>query len=270
MEDEKAKAMSIKLPMDAIESARIVSAYRDRTMTGVKGNIPRPALAEMERKAWATGRTNLDRSNLMSTITPTRQASSPPTFSTAPVLYRMTVDEYERIGEMLNDPRVELIDGHLVKKMPKNPEHSWATKQVLKALESRLPRGWISRKEEPVRIPAYDEPEPDVSILRGSDDDYMHRKPGPAEVALLVEVSESTLSIDRGEKLRAYARAAIPIYWIVNLVDRQVEVYTGPGVDDYATRQDFLAGQQVPLVVDGQQLGQIAVDDILPLPLTTP
>ncbi|MGA8350962.1 MAG: Uma2 family endonuclease [Isosphaeraceae bacterium] len=268
MEDEKAKAMSIKLPMDAIESARIVSAYRDRTMTGVKGNIPRPALAEMERKAWATGRTNLDRSNLMSTITPTRQASSPPTFSTAPVLYRMTVDEYERIGEMLDDPRVELIDGHLVKKMPKNPEHSWATKQVLKALERLLPAGWTWRTEQPVRIPAYDEPEPDVSIVRGSDDDYMHRMPGPADVALLVEISESTLATDRGEKLRTYARAAIPIYWIVNLVDRQVEVYTGPGVDDYATRRDFRPGQQVPLVIDGQQLGQIAVDDILPLPLT--
>ncbi len=268
--DERAKAMSIKLPMDAIESARIVSAYRGRTMTDLMGDMLRPALAESERKAWATGRTNLDRSNLMSTITPTRQASSPPPFPTAPVLYHMTVDEYERIGEMLNDPRVELIDGHLVKKMPKNPEHSWATKQVLKALESRLPRGWISRKEEPIRIPAYDEPEPDVSILRGSDDDYMHRKPGPAEVALLLEVSESTLSIDRGEKLRAYARAAIPIYWIVNLVNRQVEVYTGPGVDDYATRQDFLPGQQVPLVIDGQQLGQIAVDDVLPLPLTNP
>ena len=89
-------------------------------------------------------------------------------------------------------------------------------------------------------------------------------------MALLVEISESTLATDRGEKLRTYAKAAIPIYWIVNLVDRQVEVYTGPGVDDYATRQDFLPGQQVPLVIDGQQLGQIAVDDILPLPLTNP
>jgi len=219
---------------------------------------------------WRTGRTNPDRSNAMSTITPTQPASSPATFPTAPVLYRMTVDEYERIGEMLDDPRVELIDGHLVKKMPKNPEHSWSTKQVLKALESRLPRGWITRKEEPVRIPAYDEPEPDVSIVRGSDDDYMHRKPGADDVALLLEVSESTLSTDRGDKLRAYARAAIPIYWIVNLVDRQVELYTGPGVDDYATRLDFLPGQQVPLVIDGQKLGQIAVDDILPLPPTIP
>jgi Uma2 family endonuclease len=206
----------------------------------------------------------------MSTVTPAQSASSPPTFPTAPVLYRLTVDEYERIGEMLDDPRVELIDGHLVKKMPKNPEHSWSTKQVFKAVERLLPAGWTWRTEQPVRIPAYDEPEPDVSIVKGCDDDYMHRKPGPADVALLVEVSESSLSIDRGEKMRAYARAVIPIYWIVNLVDRQVEVYSNPRGDDYASRQDFLPGQQVPLVIDGQQLGQIAVDDVLPLPPTTP
>jgi Uma2 family endonuclease len=202
----------------------------------------------------------------MSTITQTQ----PATFPTALMLYRMTVDEYARIGEMLDDPRVELIDGHLVKKMPKNPEHSWSTKRVFKALERLLPDGWTWRTEQPVRIPAYDEPEPDVSIVRGSDDDYMHRKPGPADLALLVEVSESTLSIDRGEKLRAYARAAIPIYWIVNLVDRQVEVYSNPVADDYATRHDFLPGHHVPVVIVGQQLGQIAVDDILPLPSSVP
>jgi len=83
-------------------------------------------------------------------------------------------------------------------------------------------------------------------------------------------VSESTLSTDRGEKLRAFATAKIPIYWIVNLVDRQVEVYTGPVVDDYATRHDCLPGQQVPVVIDGLQLGEIAVDDILPSPPTVP
>jgi Uma2 family endonuclease len=201
----------------------------------------------------------------MSTITTMQPAALPATFRAPPTLYRLTVDEYERIGEMLDDRRLELIDGYLVKKMPKNPEHSWSTKQVFKALERLLPIGWTWRTEQPVRIPAYDEPEPDVSILRGADDDYMHRKPRPADVALLVEVSESTLATDRGEKLRAYARAPIPIYWIVNLVDRQVEVYTVPSVDGYTNRQDFLPGQQIPVVIDGQQVGQIAVDDILPL-----
>jgi Uma2 family endonuclease len=202
----------------------------------------------------------------MSTATPTQAASPPVTFPSTVALYRMTVDEYDRIGEMLDDPRVELIDGHLVKKMPKSPEHSWSTKQVLKGTARLLPVGWTWRTEQPVRIPAYDEPEPDVSIVRGSDDDYMHRKPGPGDVALMVEVSGSTLATDRGEKLRAYATAAIPVYWIVNLVDRQVEVYTSPTRGDYATRQDFLPGQHIPLVIDGRQLGEIAVDDVLPVP----
>src|SRR4051794_12123930 len=127
----------------------------------------------------------------MSTIAPSQPPLSPPPLPWPLALYRMTVDEYERIGEMLDDPRVELIDGYLVRKMPKNPEHSWATQEVFKALEGRLPPGWTWRTEQPVRIPAYDEPEPDVAILRGSSADYKHRKPGPDDIALLVEVSDS-------------------------------------------------------------------------------
>jgi Uma2 family endonuclease len=176
----------------------------------------------------------------------------------------MTVDEYDRIGHLLDDPRVELIDGYLVKKMPKNPEHSWSTKVVLKALDARLPPGWTSSQEQPVLIPAYDEPEPDVAIVRGSDADYKHRKPGPADVGLLVEVSDTSLALDRGLKLSAYAREGIPVYWIVNLVDRQVEVYTNPGPSGYGTRQDFKPGQQVPVVIAGQQCAPIPVDAILP------
>jgi Uma2 family endonuclease len=183
------------------------------------------------------------------------------------VLHRLTVDEYERIGKagVLEEPsRVELIDGYMVDKMPKSPEHGYATKQALKALDSRLPPGWTSRKEEPVRIPAYDEPEPDVSVIRGSDADYQHRLLSAADVALVVEVSDSTLSLDRGKKLSAYAKDRIPVYWIVNLVDRQVEVYSRPGQRGYRSYKVFLSGQQVPVVIGGQTLHPIAVDDILP------
>ncbi|MFI5455207.1 MAG: Uma2 family endonuclease [Isosphaerales bacterium] len=199
----------------------------------------------------------------MSTVMPTQPAISTPTIPGPPVLYRMTVDEYERIGEMLDDPRVELIDGYLVKKMPKKPEHSWTTKAVLKALESRLPQGWASRQEQPVRIPAYDEPEPDIAIVRGTDDDYRHRIPEATDVGLLVEVSATNVSADR-QQGNLYGRSGIPVYWIVNLVDRRVEVYTDPGPAGYASRTDFPSGQQVPVVIDGRQGGQIAVDDILP------
>ncbi len=83
-------------------------------------------------------------------------------------LYRMTVEEYERIGGMLDDDRVELIDGYLVKKMSKNPPHIWSVKTIYQLLAGMLPPGWTWRKEDPVRIPDFDEPEPDVAILRGS------------------------------------------------------------------------------------------------------
>ena len=86
----------------------------------------------------------------------------------------------------------------------------------------------------------------------------------PADVAFLVEVSESTLDRDQGEKLSAYATGNIPVYWIVNLVDSQVEVYTGPCPEGYRSRQVFNPGQTVPVVIDGIEVGRIAVADILP------
>ena len=144
-------------------------------------------------------------------------------------LHRITVDEYERIirAGALNDPdRVELVDGHMVDKMGKSAEHGYTTKKTIKAFEALLPPDWTWRSEQPVRIPDYDEPEPDVTVVRGTDEDYEHRIPGPEHVGLLVEISLGTLDRDRNEKLPAYARGGIGVYWIVNLVDRQVEVYT--------------------------------------------
>ena len=82
-------------------------------------------------------------------------------------------------------------------------------------------------------------------------------------MGLLVEVSRTNVSADR-QQGSLYGRTGIPVYWIVNLVDRWVEVYTDPGPTGYASRKDFPSGQQIPVVIDGRQGGQIAVDDILP------
>jgi Uma2 family endonuclease len=182
-------------------------------------------------------------------------------------LHRITVDEYERIGTSgaLDSARVELIDGYMVDKTPKKPAHIYATKATYQALDSRLPPGWTWQKEEPVRIPHFDEPEPDVSVLRGSGADYRDRIPTPDDVGMLVEVSETSLKQDRGEKRSAYARAGIPVYWIVNLVDRHIEVYTRPTRDGrYRSRKDYKPGQQVPIVLDGRPLRPIPVADIVP------
>jgi len=185
-----------------------------------------------------------------------------------PRLRRITVDEYERIirsGAIRDPDRVELIDGYMVDKMGKSAEHGYATRKLIDRLGPIVGPVWTWRSEQPVRIPAYDEPEPDVTILRGSTDDDAHRIPGPRDVGLLIEVSLATLETDRGKKLSAYATDGIPLYWIVNLVHRQVEVYTRPvKAGRYRSRKDFLPGQQVPVVIGGERLGSIAVDEILP------
>jgi Uma2 family endonuclease len=186
----------------------------------------------------------------------TTQFASPP-------VYRISVDEYERMAGLLDDDRVELIDGFLVKKMGKNPPHVWSTDAIAEVLKTKSPGYWC-RKEDPVRIPDFDEPEPDVSVVRGSRDDYRDRIPAAMDVALLVEVSDTTLDRDQGPKWDAYAKGRIPMYWIVNLVDRQVEVYTEPGPDGYAISRTFVPGQMIPVVLDGVEVGQIAAADILP------
>jgi Uma2 family endonuclease len=201
----------------------------------------------------------------MSTITRAQPATTPGALTLTEV-YRMTVNEYERMASAgaLDDDRVELLDGYLVTKMGKNPPHCWATRELLDRLALLLPPDWTWRQEQPLRIPEYDEPEPDIAIVRGANSDYKARAPEPKDVTLLVEVADTTLSRDRGRKLSAYAAAGIPVYWIVNLVDRQVEVYSGPGPAGYQSRVDFTIGNQVPVVIGGQQRGLVAVDAILP------
>jgi Uma2 family endonuclease len=181
-------------------------------------------------------------------------------------LYRMNVSEYERLVSLgaLDDPRIELIDGYLVKKMGKNPPHIWSVDATEIGLHSLLTLGWILRRESPVRIPEFDEPEPDLAVVKGTRDDYKTRHPDPGDIGLLAEVAESSLERDRGEKLRAYAGSGIPIYWIVNLIDERVEVYSDPHSTGYRSRQEYPRGSEVPIILDGIERGRLRVDDLLP------
>ena len=112
------------------------------------------------------------------------------------------------------------------------------------------------------------QPEPDIAVVAGDQRAFAVRHPGPDDIGLLVEVAESSLDTDRFEKARIYARAAIPVYWIINLVDRQVEVYSDPDQRSsppaYRRRETYLPGQAIPLVLKGQAIAQIPVQDLLP------
>jgi Uma2 family endonuclease len=209
----------------------------------------------------------------MSTIAPTQPMSAvPPAGNPVPALalselYRFTVDQYERMveaGILTEDDRVELIDGYVVTKMGKRPPHVWTVDSLEDLLRALLGAKWCLRGENPANIPPFDEPEPDIVIARGTRVTYLGRHPDPADIVLIVEVSDTTYHRDRGKKWEANAKSGIPVYWIVNLTRRRVEVYTDPTPEGYGSGRDYHAGEAIPVVIDGQPLGQVAVDDILP------
>jgi Uma2 family endonuclease len=107
----------------------------------------------------------------------------------------MTVDQYESLVAkgVLDGQPIELIDGLLVKKMGKNPPHVIASEAMRDELLPLIPRGWRLAVEAPLRIPDFDEPEPDLTIVRGTRDQYRDHHPGPADVGLLIELSDTTL-----------------------------------------------------------------------------
>jgi Uma2 family endonuclease len=183
------------------------------------------------------------------------------------------VDEYHRMIEtgILDDSdRVELLEGYVVLKMPRNPPHDGTIQIVNRQLRQVLPTGWDIRIQSAITL-SESEPEPDLTLVRGDERTYLSHHPGPDDVGLIIEVADSTLERDRKDKGRIYARENIPLYWIINLSDGQVEVYSlpsGPGTQPaYAQRQDFSVqtpGNQVPLILDGQLVAQIRVQELLP------
>ena len=198
--------------------------------------------------------------------------SLPPTSTFAPPagqLKRFTVDEYHKMiqaGVFDEDARFELLEGWIVSKVTKNPLHDMTVDLVHDLLRDRV-SGWRVRSQSAITT-SDSEPEPDVAVAQGPATRYKINHPGPTDLALVVEVSDSSLGRDRNEKLIVYARAAIPVYWIVNLPDQVVEVYTDPSGPaarpTYRKTDTFHPKDAIPLIVAGQTLAPIPVRDILP------
>ena len=149
--------------------------------------------------------------------------------------------------------------------MTHNPPHAIADDLCGRELDRVIPPGWHVRPAKPIRLPGQDsEPEPDRCVVRGTIDDYDERHPGPDDIALVVEVADSSLAEDRDYAANLYGPAGIPVCWIVNVRGRRVEVYTGPGPRGYGPPEIFAEGQSVPVVIDGREVGRIAVTDLLP------
>ena len=139
--------------------------------------------------------------------------------------------EYDRLVELgvFDGEPLELIGGELVVAEPQYPYHSSGIGVVEYAIRAALPPGWVTRTQAPVSLDDESEPEPDVAVVAGHPRDYRHEH--PTRPVLVVEVAESSLTFDRTRKASLYARASIADYWIVNLVDRILEIYREPAQD---------------------------------------
>jgi Uma2 family endonuclease len=177
---------------------------------------------------------------------------------------RWTREEYDRLiaaGILSPEERIELLDGELVRMWPQNPAHALAIRNVEEALRGIFRTGFDVRVQLPFIASDASEPEPDVAVVRGHRRDYFATH--PAAAVLLVEVSDSTLDYDRRRKGLTYAQADVLDYWIVNLIDRLVEVYRDPTVaHGYRTVTRHHPGDAIsPLSAPS---ASILVDDLLP------
>lgn len=158
----------------------------------------------------------------------------------------ITVAEYHQMaaaGILTADEHVELLAGHIIRKMPKGPAHSAFCKRIEKLLERRLGDQILVRLQDPVQLDPLSEPEPDIAIVQPRDDFYEEAHPTPNEVYWLVEVADTTIKRDLGLKANLYAAAGIEDYWVLNLATQQLHVFREPQVDGYQ-RQTILQNQQ--------------------------
>lgn len=186
-----------------------------------------------------------------------------------PRVHRWTRDEYYKMSDLglFGHKRVELIEGQVIEMSPMGSIHATTVALVARAIEPVFGAGHFVRWQMPLAINDISEPEPDVAIIVGDIRDYLQEH--PTRAALIIEVADSSLTYDREHKGSLYAKAGIADYWIVNLIDRQLEVYRDPVRDAktlsgwrYATQIILKAGDGVsPLA---RPTAVIAVAEVLP------
>jgi Putative restriction endonuclease len=196
------------------------------------------------------------------------QAQSTPAPDHVP--WHMPLAVYEKIVEsgILSKydgaRHVYLWEGKLCDRMTVNRPHGLGVKHVFLALYELKIVGYDPETEVPIAFRKADSaPQPDVKVVRGRSEDYNPRMPTTADVALVVEVADSTVPKDRGLIL-TYAIEEIPVYWLMNIPANQMEVYSLPINGVYTSVQFLGPDDEVPVVLDGLEVGRLRVSDLLP------
>jgi Uma2 family endonuclease len=182
--------------------------------------------------------------------------------------WRWTCDDYDRmaqLGILSHDERVELIDGEVISLAPIGPSHRSAmvdlvTRLIL--LRDVLGPDYYIMPESPIRLGNDLNPQPDIAVAYGRSEEYRKRHPGPSDLRLIVEISDSSLRGDRTRKYQLYSQLGIPEYWIVNLKEARLEVYRQPSGHGYAPALIYMRSDYVSPLFAPQ--ASIAVSDFIP------
>jgi hypothetical protein len=163
-------------------------------------------------------------------------------------------------GILGRDDRVELIDGEIIDMNPIGSPHGALVKRLNRLFARAAPEGTVLISvQDPLRLDGFNEPEPDLMLLRPRADDYRDSHPGAADVLLLVEVSDSSLAYDRGRKLALYARFGVPEVWIVDIAGSAVETWRQPRDGVYASTGRLSGGALAPDLVPGAAIDVAAL-----------
>ena len=198
--------------------------------------------------------------------TSTQTPTIPVGFNGQPIkLRQITVAEYDLMiesGVFDENDRIELLNGVIVEKMPKGTKHSAANDRINRVFYQHFGDKVFIRNQNPIRLDEFSEPEPDIVLVSPRDDEYENSHPIPAEIFLILEISDSTLDYDRNTKGIAYARAGIRQYIVLNVREETLEDYREPGFDGFQTKQTLRAGQRIALAAFPEIF--ISLSDFLP------
>lgn len=161
---------------------------------------------------------------------------------------RYTVADYYRMvpaGIIHRDDRVELLDGEVRVMSPIGSWHAGTVMRLHAMLAEKLGRTAIISVQGPVRLGDYDEPEPDIAVLRPRDDTYTRSHPTPSDVLLIIEVADSSFDYDRDEKLPRHAAAGVPEVWLIDLAAEAIEQFREPRDGNYQVQHVATGAEQV-------------------------
>jgi Uma2 family endonuclease len=202
---------------------------------------------------------------------PTTIAASPlpPAVMPEEPVVPLTLEAYHSLvqsGKLSSGDPIEFLEGWLVPKLTKGPRHAAVKRQLLRMLAALVqPPYFLDAQEAMSAVDS--EPEPDIYIVRGPEQRFRERHPGPGDIEVVIEIADTCLHRDRGVKKRIYARAGVPTYWIVNLVDDCLETFTQPsGPTDaplFGVSASLRAGDFAPLSIGGAEVGRLSVAEIL-------